>query len=194
MLMMKLLISQLLNIHRLCFRRVLPPDILFEMKHFLFMSFRCFRSPRAERGLQLHGPNVKVCGSVRRHAVSADVFFVLSDEDDEGDLFIGRSVHALSLFCARGVTDVDYGLYPSQELQRDWLTAYLESYKHGSGREVTVTEAEVTRLYHHVCKFSLVSVTCRKAARLFPLFELRISPNHELSVRFNNIHVCRPLK
>lgn len=62
------------------------------------------------------------------------------------------------MFCAPGVTDVNYDLYPSQELQRDWLTAYLESYKHGSGREVTVTEAEVTQLYHHVCKFSLVSV------------------------------------
>lgn len=62
------------------------------------------------------------------------------------------------VFCAGGVNDVNYGLYPSQELQRDWLTAYLESYKHSSGREVTVTEAEVTQLYVQVCKFSLVSV------------------------------------
>ncbi|XP_023140031.2 ethanolamine kinase 2 isoform X1 [Amphiprion ocellaris] len=56
-----------------------------------------------------------------------------------------------------GVNDVDYSLYPSWELQRDWLTAYLESYKHSTGREVTVTEAEVTRLYIQVCKFSLAS-------------------------------------
>ncbi|TKS73937.1 Ethanolamine kinase 2 [Collichthys lucidus] len=56
-----------------------------------------------------------------------------------------------------GVNDVNYSLYPSRELQRDWLTAYLESYKHSAGREVTVTEAEVTQLYIKVCKFSLAS-------------------------------------
>ncbi|KAM8891384.1 ethanolamine kinase 2 [Spinachia spinachia] len=56
-----------------------------------------------------------------------------------------------------GVNDVNYGLYPSSELQRDWLTAYLESYKRSTGHEVTVTEAEVTRLYVQVCKFSLAS-------------------------------------
>lgn len=56
-----------------------------------------------------------------------------------------------------GVNDVDYSLYPSWELQRDWLTAYLESYKHGTGHEVTVTDAEVTQLYIQVCKFSLAS-------------------------------------
>lgn len=60
--------------------------------------------------------------------------------------------------CVEGVNDVNYSLYPSQELQRDWLTAYLESYKRSTGREVTVTEAEVTQLYIQVCKFSLVSV------------------------------------
>ncbi|XP_012717929.2 ethanolamine kinase 1 [Fundulus heteroclitus] len=56
-----------------------------------------------------------------------------------------------------GVTDVDYSLYPSWELQRDWLTVYLESYKHSTGREVTVSDAEVMRLYIQVCKFSLAS-------------------------------------
>lgn len=56
-----------------------------------------------------------------------------------------------------GVNDVNYSLYPSPELQRDWLTAYLESYKRGAGREVAVTEAEVTQLYVQVCKFSLAS-------------------------------------
>ncbi|CAF89876.1 unnamed protein product, partial [Tetraodon nigroviridis] len=54
-----------------------------------------------------------------------------------------------------GVEDIDYSQYPGAELQRDWLTAYLESYKHGSGLEVQVTDAEVTRLYLQVCKFSL---------------------------------------
>ncbi|XP_034444920.1 ethanolamine kinase 1 [Hippoglossus hippoglossus] len=56
-----------------------------------------------------------------------------------------------------GVNDVNYSLYPSRELQRDWLMAYLESYKQSTGREVTVTKAEVTQLYIHVCKFSLAS-------------------------------------
>lgn len=56
-----------------------------------------------------------------------------------------------------GVNDVNYNLYPSQELQRAWLTAYLESYKHNTGQEVTVTKAEVRQLYIQVCKFSLVS-------------------------------------
>uniref|UniRef100_A0AAQ4S885 ethanolamine kinase n=1 Tax=Gasterosteus aculeatus aculeatus TaxID=481459 RepID=A0AAQ4S885_GASAC len=56
-----------------------------------------------------------------------------------------------------GVNEVNYGLYPRPELQRDWLTAYLESYKHSTGHEVTVTEAEVTQLYVQVCKFSLAS-------------------------------------
>ncbi|KAK5901783.1 hypothetical protein CesoFtcFv8_007108 [Champsocephalus esox] len=56
-----------------------------------------------------------------------------------------------------GVSDVNYSRYPSRELQRDWLTAYLQSYNHSTGREVTVTEAEVTKLYVQVCKFSLAS-------------------------------------
>ncbi|KAM4619243.1 ethanolamine kinase 1 [Polymixia lowei] len=56
-----------------------------------------------------------------------------------------------------GVSDVDYSLYPSCELQRDWLTAYLQSYKLNTGRQVSVTEAEVTQLYVQVCKFSLAS-------------------------------------
>lgn len=56
-----------------------------------------------------------------------------------------------------GVNDVNYSLYPSRELQGDWLTAYLESYKHSTGGEVTVTEGEVTQLYVQVCKFSLAS-------------------------------------
>lgn len=52
--------------------------------------------------------------------------------------------------------DINYSRYPGVELQRDWLTAYLESYKHSSGLEARVTDAEVTQLYVQVCKFSLV--------------------------------------
>uniref|UniRef100_A0A3B5KRP5 ethanolamine kinase n=1 Tax=Xiphophorus couchianus TaxID=32473 RepID=A0A3B5KRP5_9TELE len=63
----------------------------------------------------------------------------------------------LSQNWSNSVTDVDYSLYPSQELQRDWLTAYLESYKRSTGLNVTVTDEEVTKLYVEVCKFSLAS-------------------------------------
>ncbi|KAM6973349.1 ethanolamine kinase 1 [Aplochiton taeniatus] len=59
-----------------------------------------------------------------------------------------------------GVSEVDYSLYPSRELQRDWLLAYLKSYKHSSGQEVIVTEPEVSQLYVQVCKFSLASNFC----------------------------------
>ncbi|XP_008309740.1 ethanolamine kinase 2 isoform X1 [Cynoglossus semilaevis] len=53
--------------------------------------------------------------------------------------------------------NVNYSFYPSPELQRDWLKVYLQSYKESTGREATVTEAEVTQLYIQVCKFSLAS-------------------------------------
>ncbi|XP_058502440.1 ethanolamine kinase 1-like [Solea solea] len=54
-------------------------------------------------------------------------------------------------------TKVNFRFYPTRELQRDWLLAYLESYKHSTGREVTVSEAEVTQLYVQACKYSLAS-------------------------------------
>ncbi|XP_034031764.1 ethanolamine kinase 1-like isoform X2 [Thalassophryne amazonica] len=50
-----------------------------------------------------------------------------------------------------------YSRYPGPDLQRDWLTAYLESYKHSTAREVTVTDGELSQLYIQVCKFSLAS-------------------------------------
>ncbi|XP_061578417.1 ethanolamine kinase 1-like [Cololabis saira] len=56
-----------------------------------------------------------------------------------------------------GVTDVDYSRYPTFDLQRDWLTVYLQSYKTSRGREAVVTETEVERLHVQVCKFSLAS-------------------------------------
>lgn len=56
-----------------------------------------------------------------------------------------------------GVKDVDYSLYPSPELQIDWLTHYLKSLKVSGGtREPSVSPDEVQRLYVEVCKFSLV--------------------------------------
>ncbi|KAJ0029153.1 hypothetical protein NQD34_004150 [Periophthalmus magnuspinnatus] len=54
-----------------------------------------------------------------------------------------------------GVSDLDYSRYPSPGLQKDWITTYLKNYSQETGSEVT--EQEVTRLYVHVCKFSLAS-------------------------------------
>ncbi|XP_052009137.1 ethanolamine kinase 1 isoform X1 [Xyrauchen texanus] len=54
-----------------------------------------------------------------------------------------------------GVKNVDYSLYPSLELQFDWLTAYLESFKWCNGGDSSVTKKEVQELYVRVCKFSL---------------------------------------
>ncbi|KAJ8343442.1 hypothetical protein SKAU_G00307710 [Synaphobranchus kaupii] len=56
-----------------------------------------------------------------------------------------------------GVKNVDYSLYPSVELQRDWLAAYLESYKQAHGLPSLVSDEEVQGLYVKACKFSLVS-------------------------------------
>ncbi|CAL8263856.1 unnamed protein product [Merluccius merluccius] len=56
-----------------------------------------------------------------------------------------------------GLSDMDYSRYPSRELQREWLTAYLESYSQATGRPASATEGEVTTLYIQVCKFSLAS-------------------------------------
>ncbi|MGH0121241.1 UNVERIFIED_CONTAM: hypothetical protein FKN15_025948 [Acipenser sinensis] len=56
-----------------------------------------------------------------------------------------------------GVSDVNYKLYPSQELQRDWLATYLETYKQCNSMEPTVTDLEVNKLYVQVCKYALVS-------------------------------------
>lgn len=56
-----------------------------------------------------------------------------------------------------GINNVDTSLYPSCELQFDWLTAYLESFKRCSGMGSSVTKKEVKELYIKVCKFSLVA-------------------------------------
>ncbi|KAL0967966.1 hypothetical protein UPYG_G00260440 [Umbra pygmaea] len=56
-----------------------------------------------------------------------------------------------------GVNVTDYSLYPSPELQRDWLSSYLKSYKQSVKLEDKVTDQEVQDLYVQVCKFSLAS-------------------------------------
>lgn len=56
-----------------------------------------------------------------------------------------------------GLTITDFSLYPSLELQLDWLRAYLKTYKTHSDTDTMVTEQDVKSLYITVCKFSLVS-------------------------------------
>ncbi|KAG1954043.1 ethanolamine kinase [Pimephales promelas] len=56
-----------------------------------------------------------------------------------------------------GIDNVDSSLYPSRELQFDWLSAYLESFKSCSAADSTVSRDEVLELYVQVCKFSLVA-------------------------------------
>ncbi|KAK7138525.1 hypothetical protein R3I94_013985 [Phoxinus phoxinus] len=56
-----------------------------------------------------------------------------------------------------GVDNVDSSLYPSRELQFDWLSAYLESFKSCNAVDSPVSREEVLQLYQQVCKFSLVA-------------------------------------
>ncbi|XP_076879088.1 ethanolamine kinase 1 [Brachyhypopomus gauderio] len=56
-----------------------------------------------------------------------------------------------------GVNDVDYSLYPSHELQMEWLTVYLQSFRHNTGRDCAITQRDLQELYIKVCKFSLAA-------------------------------------
>ncbi|KAI1903920.1 hypothetical protein AGOR_G00000370 [Albula goreensis] len=74
-----------------------------------------------------------------------------------------------------GVTNVDYSLYPSTELQGDWLRVYLETYKQSVGLQPDVSDLEVQHLYVTVCKFSLVS---HISWALWALLQARYSTIH----------------
>uniref|UniRef100_V9KQ60 ethanolamine kinase n=1 Tax=Callorhinchus milii TaxID=7868 RepID=V9KQ60_CALMI len=56
-----------------------------------------------------------------------------------------------------GVNEVDYSLYPTQEMQKEWLRTYLEIYKECTGGEALVTDQEVQQLYVQVNKFALAA-------------------------------------
>uniref|UniRef100_A0A8B9PP37 ethanolamine kinase n=1 Tax=Apteryx owenii TaxID=8824 RepID=A0A8B9PP37_APTOW len=61
-----------------------------------------------------------------------------------------------------GVKEVDYRLYPSKEIQLQWLRSYLQAYKQltqedQGGRGAVVSEKELETLYVQVNKFSLAS-------------------------------------
>ncbi|XP_060741763.1 ethanolamine kinase 2 isoform X2 [Tachysurus vachellii] len=51
----------------------------------------------------------------------------------------------------------DYSLYPTRDLQYDWLTVYLQSVQINNRVDSQITQREVNTLYVQVCKFSLAS-------------------------------------
>ncbi|XP_069753876.1 ethanolamine kinase 1-like isoform X7 [Narcine bancroftii] len=56
-----------------------------------------------------------------------------------------------------GLSELDFSLCPTQEMQFEWLKSYLEVSKEFSSSEPEVTELEVQKLYVQVNKFSLAS-------------------------------------
>ncbi|XP_051885239.1 ethanolamine kinase 1-like isoform X2 [Pristis pectinata] len=57
-----------------------------------------------------------------------------------------------------GVSELDFSMYPPQEMQVEWLKSYLEVYKECTGSEPEVTELEIQKLYVQVNKFSLIQL------------------------------------
>lgn len=75
---------------------------------------------------------------------------------------VAWSVNALIMsyvvcVCETGMSELDYGLYPSRELQLDWLHTYLKAYKSFTKKGEEVSQRELETLYVQVNKFSLVS-------------------------------------
>ncbi|XP_018614221.1 ethanolamine kinase 2 isoform X1 [Scleropages formosus] len=56
-----------------------------------------------------------------------------------------------------GMSELDYSLYPSREIQLEWLHTYLQAYKHFTKKGGEVTERELKTLYVQVNKFALAS-------------------------------------
>ncbi|KAK9516293.1 hypothetical protein VZT92_024234 [Zoarces viviparus] len=181
----RLIAAEIGRIHSIqpnCSPPVEPP-LWTKMSHFLTLmqsspaSQRCTKSPMTLQEVPSFETLSVEMESLKRHLVQIDSPTVLCHNDlltkniiynhKEGVVKFIDYEYADYNYQAfdignhfnefAGVNDVNYSLYPSLELQRDWLKAYLESYKHSTGHEVTVTEAEVTQLYIQVCKFSLAS-------------------------------------
>lgn len=55
-----------------------------------------------------------------------------------------------------GMAELDYGLYPSREMQMDWLKEYLQAYKLFTKKTEEVNQRELETLYVQVNKFALV--------------------------------------
>ncbi|MEQ2210159.1 Ethanolamine kinase 1, partial [Xenoophorus captivus] len=56
-----------------------------------------------------------------------------------------------------GMAELDYGLYPSREMQMDWLEEYLKAYKLFTKKTEEVSQRELETLYVQVNKFALAS-------------------------------------
>lgn len=54
------------------------------------------------------------------------------------------------------MAELDYGLYPSPEMQMDWLRFYLRAYKLFTKKTEEVSAKELETLYVQVNKFALV--------------------------------------
>lgn len=54
------------------------------------------------------------------------------------------------------MSELDYGLYPSREMQMDWLKVYLQAYKLFTKKTEEVSPRELETLYVQVNKFALV--------------------------------------
>lgn len=54
------------------------------------------------------------------------------------------------------MSELDYGLYPSREMQMDWLKVYLQAYKLFTMKTEEVSPRELETLYVQVNKFALV--------------------------------------
>ena len=55
-----------------------------------------------------------------------------------------------------GIDTVDYNLYPTRDIQLNWLTAYLEEKCKLEGSSCDVSEAEVESLFRQTNKCALV--------------------------------------
>ncbi|KAG8007402.1 Ethanolamine kinase 1 [Nibea albiflora] len=56
-----------------------------------------------------------------------------------------------------GMAEADFGLYPSREMQMDWLKVYLQAYKLFTKKTEEVSPRELETLYVQVNKFALAS-------------------------------------
>lgn len=57
------------------------------------------------------------------------------------------------------MAELDYRLYPSREIQMDWLKVYLQAYKLFTKKTEEVSLRELETLYVQVNKFALVRHT-----------------------------------
>uniref|UniRef100_A0AAV2M399 ethanolamine kinase n=1 Tax=Knipowitschia caucasica TaxID=637954 RepID=A0AAV2M399_KNICA len=56
-----------------------------------------------------------------------------------------------------GMAEPDFGLYPSREMQMQWLRVYLQAFKGFTNKNEELSDREVETLYVQVNKFALAS-------------------------------------